>query len=230
MHSISRTLAFALVLCSFVLGDSFVSEVIAAPAGKTSTRASSSRNKTKSRSKLKTAAELAAEVDEMLKALWAEEFIEATETTSDELLLRRLSLDVRGVIPHTEEIERFVADRDKNKLSKWAGWFLDSPDYADYFSEVWEHILLGRRGDSDGLDREGFRKWLRRAFLTGTPYDEIARNLLSSEGVPEDNAAVNFMLRFGSRDPQEMATDLAARVSRVFLGTRIECAQCHDHP
>ncbi|HLU49916.1 MAG TPA: DUF1549 domain-containing protein, partial [Planctomycetota bacterium] len=174
--------------------------------------------------------EAAREIDRKLEEAWEESFVERSPDLDDGLFLRRLSLDLRGVIPLADEVIRYASDPDPNKASKWAGWFLRSPDYADFFAERWEHILLGRTGGTDGLDREGFRAWLRQAFLTGKPWDEFARELLTTTGTPKDDPASNLFIRFAGANREETAKDVSARIARVFLGTRIECAQCHDHP
>jgi hypothetical protein len=176
-------------------------------------------------SRLPSVAEAAGAVNGMMRAVWKEAFLEPAAPVSDEAFLRRLSLDLRGVIPHADEVLAYAKDASPDKAAKWRDWFLDSPDFAEYFAELWEHTLIGRREGADGLDRNGFRDWLRRAFLAKKPYSEIASEVLLAEGLPGEDPAVNFFLRFESR-PE----DLAGRVSRAFLGTRIECAQCHDHP
>jgi len=167
----------------------------------------------------------AAEVDRLLQEAWAASFSEPAPGDTETALFRRLSLDVRGVIPHADEVERFVADRSGDRMIKWTEWFLGTPDFAEYQAEVWEQLLIGRKSNPDGLDRGSFRRYLRDGFLRNKPYDEMAREILLSEGMPEDNPGVNFYLRYEAKP-----VDVAGRVARVFLGTRIECAQCHDHP
>jgi hypothetical protein len=168
---------------------------------------------------------MASEIDRRLRAVWKEGYLEPAPPLADGLFLRRLSIDLRGVIPHVEEVLQYESDPDPGKAAKWTGWFLETPSFAEHFAELWEQILIGRKGNADGLDRDGFREWLRKGFLAGKPYDRLARELITAEGLPQDDPAVSFFLRYEAR-PEEMA----GRISRVFLGTRIECAQCHDHP
>ena len=167
----------------------------------------------------------AADVNLLLREIWSEAFTNAAPMASERAFFRRLSIDLRGVIPYPDEIDQFLNDRSRNKASKWSSWFLQTPDHAEFEAEVWEHTLIGRKGNTDGLDRGSFRTWLRKSFLANKPYNELSREILLSAGLPSNDPAVNFYLRYEAK-PE----DMAGKVSRVFLGTRIECAQCHDHP
>ena len=169
--------------------------------------------------------EAAAEVNRLLREIWEEAFTNAAPMASPGAFFRRLSIDLRGVIPYPDEIDQFLNDRSKNKISKWSNWFLQTREHAEFQAETWEHTLIGRKGNTDGLDRGSFRTWLRKSFLENKPYDELAREVLLSAGLPKNDPAVNFYLRYEAKP-----VDMAGKVARVFLGTRIECAQCHDHP
>ena len=169
--------------------------------------------------------QLAEKIDAYLEEVWKETFTEGAAPATDAALLRRLSIDLRGVIPYPDEVRQFTEDRQPDRMQRWTDWFLETPEYAEHSAQQWEQVLIGRKGDADGLDREGFRRWLRKSFLTNRPWDRLARDLLLAEGLPQDTPAANFWLRYES-NPE----DMAGRVSRIFLGTRIECAQCHDHP
>ena len=167
----------------------------------------------------------AAEINRLLREIWDEAFTNAAPMASQDAFFRRLSIDLRGVIPYPDEIDQFLNDRSKNKVSKWSNWFLQTPEHAEFQAETWEHTLIGRKGNTDGLDRGSFRTWLRKSFLENKPYNELANELLLSAGLPKNDPAVNFYLRYEAKP-----VDMAGKVARVFLGTRIECAQCHDHP
>ncbi len=170
-------------------------------------------------------AEAAAEIDRILRETWEASFSEPARPADAYRIFRRLSLDLRGVIPHADEIESFARDRSHDRIAKWTTWFLDTPDFAEGQAQLWEHILIGRKGNPDGLDRGSFRDYLRDAFLANKSYRDLAKEILLSEGTPDSSPGVNFFLRYEGK-PE----DIAGRVARVFLGTRIECAQCHDHP
>ena len=170
-------------------------------------------------------AQAAAEINRLLREVWSGAFTNAAPRASESAFFRRLSIDLRGVIPYPDELEQFLNDRARNKVGKWSDWFLQTPDHAEFQAETWEHTLIGRKGNTDGLDRGSFRTWLRKNFLANTPYNKLAREILLSAGLPENDPAVNFYLRYEAK-PE----DMAGKVARVFLGTRIECAQCHDHP
>jgi len=145
----------------------------------------------------------AADVNLLLREIWSEAFTNAAPMASEEAFFRRLSIDLRGVIPYPDEIDQFLNDRSRNKVSKWSGWFLQTPDHAEFEAEVWEHTLIGRKGNTDGLDRGSFRTWLRKSFLANKPYNELSRELLLSAGLPSDDPAVNFYLRYEAK-PEDM--------------------------
>ncbi|MEM6473188.1 MAG: DUF1549 domain-containing protein, partial [Planctomycetota bacterium] len=98
---------------------------------------------------------------------------------------------------------------------------LSSPDFASYWSQLWATILVGR-GDEPQSDRERLRLWMEQRLRENTPFDQVAFDLISADGVTTLHGPVNFLVA-NREDP-------VTQVSRVFLGVQLDCARCHDHP
>lgn len=173
-----------------------------------------------------------AEIDQALRDRWKKEGISPAPRTEDSRWFRRLSLDLRGVIPAPEEVESFLKDKGDDRRAKAIEAMLASPRYAEHWTNYWEHLLLGSKTRDALVDRASFRGWFREKFAANTPWDELVRGLVTASGQnrPEDgdskevNGAVNWFLRY-----RDTPADLAGATSRIFLGVQIQCAQCHDH-
>src|SRR5439155_7250587 len=142
----------------------------------------------------------------------------------DATFLRRAYLDVIGTLPTTAEARAFLADKDAGKRAKLVDHLLGRPEYADFWAMKWGDIL---RVDKDAVTPQGavaMTRWLRRQFAENRPYDAMVRDILTASGptTAEGPAAFYKVLN---------TPELVSRsVSQVFLGVRIECAQCHHHP
>lgn len=159
-------------------------------------------------------------VDALLERAWEGLDLRPAGPCSDETFLRRVTLDLAGRIPTRAELDAFRADPNRPALVER---LLDGPEFPRFWSEVWTDVLVGRLGDDDGdLDVENLRQWLETAFRDATPFDRVASALISAEGETARDAPVNFVVRH--------LEEPAVKVSRVFLGVRLECARCHDHP
>jgi len=150
---------------------------------------------------------------------------------------RRLFVRVLGRIPTIDELDQFTADKAKDRREKLVQRLLSDEryvaQYADHWSSVWANVLIGRTGGQAGslASREGLEQYLRTALAGNKRYDEVVRELLTATGsakagAADFNPAVNFLLDGLDKD----ATLATARVSRVFLGQQLACAQCHQHP
>jgi hypothetical protein len=145
-------------------------------------------------------------------------------SAADPEFLRRVYLDTIGALPEPEESRQFLADRDPAKREKLIDHLLERPEFADYWALKWADLL---RVNKNALGAKGaytFYRWIREAVAANVPYDRFVRELLTATGSSNENGAVNYF-RVLSR-PQEVA----ASTSQVFLGVRLECAQCHHHP
>ena len=182
-------------------------------------------------------AEIVSFVNASLAQSWVSAGVKPSPLAPEEEWCRRLYVRVLGRIPSREELQRFTADRAKNKREKLLDLlFTDDAyleEYASHWATIWANVLIGRtggRGESLA-NREGLEQYLRQSLARNKPYDQIVHELLTATGsgqpgASDYNGAVNFLLA-GMNEEATLAT---ARVSRVFLGTQLQCAQCHNHP
>ncbi|MCC2668390.1 MAG: hypothetical protein K0Q72_861, partial [Armatimonadetes bacterium] len=159
--------------------------------------------------------------------------IQPSEPASDSAFLRRASLDLVGALPTPEEARAFLADCDaeRKKTSSTTGArarlvdrLLERPEYADLWALKWADLL---RVNKDALGAKGshaFYRWIREAVASNMSYDRFVREIVSASGSSAENGPVNLFRALSK--PEEAASSL----SQVFLGVRIECAQCHHHP
>ena len=179
---------------------------------------------------------LTARIDAVLAARWAEAKVRPAAVADDGEFLRRVSLDLIGKIPTAAEARDFLDDPSTDKRLALVERLLDSPAYTTRATEIWRRLLLPE-ADTEDLARQvagNFEAWLRKKVIEDAGYDRIVREILTAKlnGRNADSAA-------GRLDPSPagyyMAKEgkpenLAAGVARVFLGIRLECAQCHNHP
>lgn len=161
-----------------------------------------------------------------------------SEPATDGEWIRRVFLDVIGRIPTAEETNKFLVDKAKDKRAKLVDSLLYSDEYIEEYARnwtnVWTNILIGRTGGTQPqtmVSREGLQQYLRGSFLRNKPYNQLVTELISARGVNTPgaenyNGAVNFLLD----NTDENATPATAKVSKIFLGTQVQCTQCHNHP
>jgi hypothetical protein len=170
------------------------------------------------------------EVDAELSQRWSREGIAPAEPADELTVLRRLSLALLGTAPSLEEVRRFEADSGPNRLTRWTAAMLEDVRFADYFSERLARAFVGvEQGQFVLYRRDRFKGWLSEQLRGHRPYDEIVRDMIASDGVWTDVGQVNFLSAAYANDDFD-ENKLAGRTVRAFLGQRIDCAQCHDHP
>ena len=181
--------------------------------------------------------QLADRIDDHIEAAWKD--VQPAPISDDAEFLRRISLDLTGRIPTPRDIHDFLADRDPNKRRKWIDDLLESPRAAAHFANLWRAELLPEAAaNREALFfQPGFEAWLRERFRAKVGYDRLVRELLAvpiaSNGetpqtVFRDPNSPNALAFFAVKDAQP--ENLASATTRIFLGIRIECAQCHNHP
>lgn len=150
------------------------------------------------------------------------------EVADDLLLLRRLSLALHGTIPSLEEIRRFEADTQPDRIARWTAALLRDRRFADYFAERLARSLVGT---DDGqfviFRRDRFIDWLSQQLHNDLPYDELVRRMVAGRGLWTGTPETNF-LTAGFNNDRFDENKLTGRTVRAFLGQRIDCAQCHD--
>jgi hypothetical protein len=161
---------------------------------------------------------------------WAKSGIRPA-TKADELqVLRRLSLALHGTVPSLQEVRQFMADKRTDRLEHWTRRMLADKRFGDYFAERLARGMVGTEGAQFIVfRRDRFVDWLSEQLQHNTPYDELVRKVISETGLWTGNPATNFITA-ASNDGDIDENKLAGKTVRVFLGQRIDCAQCHDHP
>jgi hypothetical protein len=143
---------------------------------------------------------------------------------TDSEFLRRAYLDLLGLLPTPAEARRFFADTRPNRRARLVDELLRRPEFADYWAQRFSDIL---RNEEKQLDRKGvraFHRWIRQAVAEDRPLNEFARALIASRGSTYKEPAANYYRAL--RDPYTRAEATA----QVFLGVRMQCAKCHNHP
>ena len=151
--------------------------------------------------------------------------IPSSALCDDSTFLRRVTLDIGGRLPTDAETSAFLASSDPEKRDKAIDDLLRTPDYADYFAAKWTALLKNRRDDaSDIVSNFAFHAWVRDSLLANKPYDQFVRELLAATGTVMGNPPVAWYKRV--KEPKQQIEDVA----QLFLGVRMQCAQCHHHP
>ena len=165
-----------------------------------------------------------------LARLWEANHVLPAEPTEDLTVLRRLSLALHGTIPSLEEIREFESDHSADRLDRWTESMLRDDRFSDYFAERLARSYVGvENGQFLIFRRDRFISWLTKQLQQNRAYDDIVRDMISENGVWTGEGEVNFLTSAYANnefDPNK----LTARTARAFLGQRIDCAQCHDHP
>ncbi len=150
--------------------------------------------------------------------------IQPSELCSDTDYLRRATLDLTGRLPTLEETQTFIADPTDAKRANLVDRLLASNDYAEFWSMKWGDVLRcnSRRMTASGVHK--FRRWLFDIVRDDRPLNEFAHELLTATGSTQNNPAANYWR--ASRDE----IDATETTAQLFLGIRIQCAKCHNHP
>jgi hypothetical protein len=166
-------------------------------------------------------------IDKFILQRLETEKIQSSPICTDEEFARRIYVDICGIIPTSTQLKMFMADRSADKREKLIDNLLKSPRYAEAWSVMWSDLLREHSNSKprEGTEKGSYREWIRESLATNKPYDQFARELITAGGNPDENGAVNFYLR-----DEQNRVETANTVSTVFMGTRMACAQCHDHP
>lgn len=147
--------------------------------------------------------------------------------STDEEFLRRVYLDVIGILPTVKEAREFLASKNPDKRKKLIDDLLKRPEYADFYAVKWGDILQINRAEPARLQDKGmwaYYRWLWNALDQNKPMDEFVRETLTARGSAYEVGPANFF-RVG-----EGAQGMAEHASTAFLGVRLDCAHCHNHP
>jgi hypothetical protein len=166
---------------------------------------------------------LAGRIDEHVAARWRERQVKPAEPADDAAYLRRVCLDLVGQVPTVTEVRDFLDDPAADKRLRLVERLLQTDAHAGHFANDWRGTLLPANAVAFGGAGGPLDAWLQRQLHDNAGYDTIARAVLTAG--PTDPALGGFF-----QANQNKPEDLAGAASRIFLGVRIECAQCHDHP
>ena len=172
-------------------------------------------------------------IDEVVDSRLKNLRIVPSALATDEQFLRRVSLDLVGLLPTPKEYDAFMKDRDPRKRAVLVDRLLERPEFVDLWTTRWAEILKIRsdNNSSFGTDRKAasaYYDWIHDQLAKNTPLDQMVRAQIAGTGSNLRNPAVNLytMLPAGQYDAKAVAQD----ISQVFTGVRVQCAQCHNHP
>jgi hypothetical protein len=182
---------------------------------------------------------LAARIDQLVADHWGPAKVEAAPLADDAEYLRRVYLDVAGRIPSVAEARAFLDDRAADKRRRLVERLLNGPAYVSHFSTIWKGLLVPEVNTNIELQYyvgPTFDAWLRQQFAKNVPYDKMVRELLTvSVGTERQPFYIygqqNQLSPAGFYVAKESKPEnLGSSTARLFLGLKLECAQCHNHP
>jgi hypothetical protein len=160
-------------------------------------------------------------IDSEVSNGWKSENVKPAAAADDATFLRRVHLDLTGTIPTADEAKKFLDDTSKDKRDKLIERLLADPRFAQQMTDVWDLAMFGRDAQDPFRKRDEFRAWLNGKFKKNEPYDKLVKQIL----LGEEDGSETFLAHYRYR-----VEDATEAVSRLFLGTQLQCARCHDHP
>ncbi|TXT38819.1 MAG: hypothetical protein FD138_242 [Planctomycetota bacterium] len=166
------------------------------------------------------------EIDRLVVEKWRKLGLKPSPLVDDATFLRRVTLDLCGRLPTSDEVRAFLNDSKANKRDAAVDRLLESPDYPAFFALRWGSIL--RNSNLAGADRASyaFNNWIRDQIARNVPYDEFTRGVIAAAGEWQDSPPINRYWQM--RD--DLLHQSTADTAQVFLGLRLQCAKCHHHP
>ena len=163
-------------------------------------------------------------VDELVNAKLQQLQYLPAPTAEDSEFLRRVYLDVIGLLPNLEETKAFLADTNPEKRKVVIDQLLERPEHAKFWALKWGDLLrmTGKNVGDEGVYK--YNRWVEEAIRENMPYDEFAKALITASGSTLSNPPANFYRTATDTN------DCVETISQVFLGARLQCAKCHNHP
>ena len=150
--------------------------------------------------------------------------IQPSELCTDQEFIRRATMDLCGVLPSAQEVKAFLESKDKDKRAKLIDALLEREEYADFWTLKWSDVFRSTRKTIQLKGTYVFQKWLRAHITKNTPLDRVIHDVITANGSTFANPAANYYRI--ARDP----SNLAETTAQLFLGIRMQCAKCHNHP
>ena len=163
-------------------------------------------------------------IDELVLKKLRELNIAPSGPATDNQFIRRAYLDAIGVLPAPDEVRRFTADASPDKRDRLIDMRLERPEYVDYWSYKWADLLLVSSRKLPPKTLLSFNRWIRESVERNKPWDQFVRELITSSGNSQENGAVSYYVVH--RTP----IDRAENMTVAFMGIRMTCARCHNHP
>lgn len=167
--------------------------------------------------------DLARRIDERLAARWRAEKVAPAAPTDDGAFLRRAYLDLVGQVPTITEVRDFLDDTAPDKRARLVDHLLTTEAHARHFASLWRKLLIAEANPFIVGQAAPLEGWLAQQFKDNGGYDRLVKALLTA---PQGDPMLVSYFQANENKPET----LAASATRVFLGVRLECAQCHDHP
>jgi hypothetical protein len=167
---------------------------------------------------------LARVIDQEVQHRLAAEGVQASPQADDAEFLRRVYLDLVGVIPPAEKVTAFLESKDPDRRAKVVEELLADSRYGQWMAENWANAMVPRESNNRLLKSAPLRTWLAEGFNANKHWDKLVHDLLTATGTQDANGAVTYFI--GNNTVDKMTDS----VTRLFLGVRLECAQCHNHP
>ncbi|MCH7988389.1 MAG: DUF1549 domain-containing protein [Planctomycetes bacterium] len=164
-------------------------------------------------------------IDRLIEANYKKHKVQPNPKTTDAQFVRRIYLDITGTIPTYRETRMFLFSKDPKKRQKLIDLLLNSDGYASHFYNFWADVLRYTDRLNSGVRGEPYRQWIKQSLAENKPWDKMVSEMLTAEGRIWENPATGYLQRDSG-----MPLDNMNNTVRIFLGTRIGCAQCHDHP
>jgi hypothetical protein len=165
-------------------------------------------------------------IDELVETKLRKLRIEPSPLCSDDAFLRRVTLDITGLLPTEGDYYAFMSDKDPQKRTKLVDRLLERKEFSEIWAMKWAEVLMVR-SDNNKASPKGaalYSAWLTKQISDDVPLDEIVRRLIASTGAAFQNPEVTYY----QVEPDLLKT--AENTAQVFFGIRTQCAQCHNHP
>lgn len=178
------------------------------------------------------ASELTRRIDRAIQATLDAEKTPTSPISDDAEFVRRIYLDLHGVVPPPERVVAFLNNKDAVKRSKLIDELLASSDYGRHFSLMWYNRMIPQTALARRIVSPALRDWLAEGFNKNRGWNQIVSDILLAQGEREQNPATSFYLVYlgDGENPRPEPEKVTAAVTRLFLGVRLECCQCHNHP
>ncbi len=163
-------------------------------------------------------------IDDLVLAKLKALNIAPSGAASDATFIRRAYLDAAGILPTSEEVEDFLAENSADKRAKLIDRLLERDEYVDYWAYKWSDLMLISSRKLRGNAMWSFYNWIRDSVQQDKPWNRFAYEIFTGSGDTRQNGALNYYVLH--KDP----IDLTETATEAFMGNRVTCARCHNHP